>query len=114
MLTGSCHCGKVRFEVDAKIEGAFDCNCSICQRKGSILMVVPDSKFTLRTGGDNLTHYKFNKNVIDHTFCKTCGVTCFASAKMPDGTPSKAINLRCIEGVDLKNIPLQHFDGKSI
>lgn len=113
MLTGSCHCGKVRFEVDAKVDGAFDCNCSICQRKGSILMIVPEDKFTLRTGADNLTYYKFNKNVIDHTFCKTCGVTCFASSVM-NGTPMKAINIRCIEGIDLTNVPLKHFDGKSL
>jgi hypothetical protein len=39
---GSCHCGRVAFEVEGTIESALSCNCSMCQRKGSLLWFVED------------------------------------------------------------------------
>jgi hypothetical protein len=33
---------------------------------------------------------------------------------MPDGTPMAAINLRCIDDLDLGDVPTQQFDGKSL
>ncbi|MFZ1244960.1 MAG: GFA family protein, partial [Azonexus sp.] len=38
---GSCHCGKVAFEVEGELTNLMDCNCSICQRKGALLWFVP-------------------------------------------------------------------------
>ena len=38
---GSCHCGKVAFEVEGELNGAMACNCSMCSRKGSLLWFVP-------------------------------------------------------------------------
>ena len=32
---GSCHCGKVTFEVQAKLDYVVDCNCSLCRRKAA-------------------------------------------------------------------------------
>lgn len=112
--TGSCHCGKVKFEVDLDLSNGVTCNCSICLRKGTVLAFVPEAQFKLLAGADYLTDYQFNKKSIHHTFCKVCGVTAFASGKMPDGTPMKAVNLRCIEDIDLDKVKIQHFDGKSI
>lgn len=111
---GSCHCGAVKFEVDGEFQEGLSCNCSICQRKGTILGFVPEAAFHLVQGKDNLTDYQFGKRKIHHTFCKTCGVTCFSSASTPDGTPMKAINLRCLENIELEKIKLNHYDGKSI
>ena len=34
---GSCHCGAVRFEVDAEIDQVRVCDCSICRRRGALL-----------------------------------------------------------------------------
>ncbi|MEK2647061.1 GFA family protein [Bdellovibrio sp. BCCA] len=111
---GSCHCGAVKFEVDADLKEGITCNCSICNRKGTILAFVPDSAFRLISGGDSLTDYQFGKKSIHHTFCKVCGVTAFASGKMPTGEPIKAINLRCVEDLALDEIKTQFYDGKSI
>src|SRR5690349_7080688 len=41
MHKGSCHCGKIAFEVEGEIDSALACNCSICQRMGSLLWFVP-------------------------------------------------------------------------
>lgn len=111
---GSCHCGKVKFEVQGEFKEGLTCNCSMCHRKGSVLAFVPATQFQLLSGENNLTDYQFGKKQIHHTFCSTCGVTAFASSTMPDGTPMKAINLRCIPDIHIESLKMTHYDGKSI
>ncbi|MEZ0392759.1 MAG: GFA family protein [Pseudobdellovibrionaceae bacterium] len=111
---GSCHCGKVQFEAKGNFNEALSCNCSICQRKGTLLAFVPETDFQLHSGDNSLTDYQFGKMRIHHTFCSTCGVQAFSSAQMPDGTKMKAINVRCLEGMDLKDLKIKEYDGKSI
>lgn len=113
MQTGGCHCGKVRFEAEMKLEKALSCNCSICMKRGSLLDFVPESQFKLVSGEDSLQEYLFNKKVIHHLFCKTCGILPFGKATTPDGTKMVAINIRCIDDVDLSKIMVQDYDGKS-
>ena len=38
---GSCHCGRIAFEVEGELTAAVACNCSICSRKGALLWAVP-------------------------------------------------------------------------
>jgi len=109
---GSCHCGKVAYEVEGTIDTALACNCSMCQRKGSLLWFVPRTQFRLRTPEDAAATYTFNKHVIKHRFCPSCGIHPYAEGVDPKGNPMAAINLRCIEGIDLDAIPVQHFDGR--
>jgi hypothetical protein len=109
---GSCHCGQVAYEVEGEIQGALACNCSMCQRKGSLLWFVPRAQFRLHTPEDAAATYTFNKHVIKHRFCPTCGIHPYAEGIDPKGNPMAAINLRCIEGIDLDAIPVQHYDGR--
>jgi|SRR5579872_69033 len=112
---GACHCGKVRYEVTVDLaKPVVACNCSMCGKKGTLLAFVPAGDFKLLSGEDALTSYRFNKNVIDHLFCSTCGVTSFARGRRPDGTPMVAINTRCLEGVDVQKLTVTHFDGASM
>lgn len=115
MHKGSCHCGRVKYEVEMDVNAApgLTCNCSMCRRKGTVLAFVPAGKFHLLSGEDALTDYQFGKKSIHHYFCSTCGVTSFASGQMPDGTKMQAVNLRCLEDVDVEALPKQHIDGKS-
>ncbi|XP_076452221.1 centromere protein V-like [Babylonia areolata] len=85
--TGGCHCGAVRFKVLAPaVIKAIDCNCSICKKKQNIHFMVPDAKFELLQGRDNLTVYTFNTHQAKHIFCKTCGVQSFYKPRSnPDG-----------------------------
>lgn len=111
---GGCHCGKVRYEVTLDLaEKAITCNCSMCGRSGTVLRFVPADKFQLLSGADALTSYRFNTQVIDHLFCSTCGIKSFAMGKGRDGADTRAINVRCLDDVDLAAIPTQHVDGKS-
>jgi hypothetical protein len=114
VYAGGCHCGKVRYEVKADLAApVLACNCSMCSKKGSLLTFAPAGDFKLLSGEDSLTKYQFNKKVIDHLFCSTCGVTSFARGKKPDGTAMIAINARCLDGVDVQKLPIKHVDGAS-
>ena len=112
--TGGCHCGAVRFNVRMALEGAVTCNCSICSKTGTMLAFVPASQFELVSGSDALSDYQFGKKRIHHLFCKRCGVRSFARGAMPNGDPIAAVNVRCLDGVDLDAVPLKKYDGRSI
>jgi hypothetical protein len=111
--TGSCHCGRIAFEVEGTIDSALACNCSMCQRKGSLLWFVPRPQLTLKTPEADAATYVFNKHAIQHRFCTHCGIHPYAEAPNPKGEPMAAVNIRCLEGVDLASIPVTHFDGRS-
>lgn len=110
---GSCHCGQVAFEVEGEITQAMACNCSLCQRKGALMWFVPRNKLQLLTPESAAGTYTFNKHVIKHRFCTKCGIHPYGEAAGPDGQLMAAVNLRCIEGIDLDAIPVQHYDGRS-
>jgi hypothetical protein len=111
---GSCHCGQVAFEVQGEIQGVISCNCSICQRKGSLLWFVPRDALKLLTPESASSVYKFNKHVIGHHFCPTCGMHPYGEGTDPKGNKMAAVNVRCLEGVDLDNIAVTPFDGRSM
>jgi hypothetical protein len=75
---------------------------------------VPDVKFRLKSGADALTQYEFNKKVIHYQFCETCGIQPFARGTRPDGVPIVALNVRCLEGVDLEALKIKKFDGAGL
>lgn len=111
--SGSCHCGRIAFEVDGELTGAMSCNCSMCQRKGALLWFVPRTALKLTTPEPDIATYTFNKHVIRHRFCPTCGIHPFGEGSMPDGRQMAAINIRCLDGVEPDAVPVQHFDGRS-
>jgi len=114
IYNGSCHCGKIAFEVEGEIKSALACNCSICSRKGSLLWFVPREKLQLRTPEEVASTYTFNKHLIEHRFCPTCGIHPYGEGLDPKGNRMAAINIRCLESVDLSAIPVQNFDGRSM
>ncbi len=111
---GSCQCGAVAFEADLDLDNSITCNCSRCQRLGSVLSFTPAGNFTLLRGEDELTEYLFNKHAIHHLFCKTCGIESFARAKGPDGSDVVAVNVNSIEGVDPRQLSSKHYNGRDI
>lgn len=111
---GSCHCGRIAFAVEGEIDGAVACNCSICQRKGSLLWFVPRDALQLSTPEENASSYTFNKHAIRHRFCPVCGMHPYGEGRDPAGNAMAAINLRCLEGVDLDAIPVHHYDGRAL
>ena len=111
---GSCHCGKVAFEVEGTVDKALSCNCSICRRKGSLLWFTARDKLRLTTPESNAETYVFNKHVIRHRFCKTCGIHPYAFGVDPKGNEMAAVNLRCLEDFDFEQVPVTKWDGASM
>ena len=111
-LTGSCHCGRVQFEVMVPDEIVVqECNCSICSRSGYLHLIVPQSGFKLLQGEDNLTTYTFDTHEAKHLFCKTCGIKSFYIPRShPDGY---SVNLQCLDQTKFRKITVELFDGKN-
>jgi hypothetical protein len=112
--TGGCHCKKVRFEVETGLDTVISCNCSNCQIRGLMLTFVTPDHFKLISGESDLTTYQFNKNVIHHMVCKSCGVEPFATGKKPGGGDMVAVNVRCIDDIELGAITPTPVDGRSL
>jgi len=112
-FTGGCHCGLVRFECTTDLAMVTACNCSICTKKGLHFAFLPPANFQLRAGEDNLKEYLFNKHAIRHQSCRDCGVEVFARGSKPDGTEVVALNVSCIDGIELAKLTMTPVDGRN-
>ena len=120
---GSCHCGRVRFEVEAEIDHVRVCDCSICRRRGALNFRVPRENLQLLTAWDDLVLYQWGSRTARDYFCPTCGILPFR--RPADPTPAElregaqpfdgwAINIRCLEGVDLDAFPVKRIEGSRL
>ena len=107
---GGCHCGRVRFEVDAPAAiDATRCNCSICSKTGFLHLIVARSDFRLLQGDDSLVTYTFNTGVAKHRFCRHCGVKSFYIPRShPDGV---SVNVHCLDPETVEAVNITDFDG---
>jgi hypothetical protein len=112
--SGGCHCGRVRYQVTTTLDPVFDCNCSICRKRGVLWTYVKPAQFKLQSGQDELSDYQFNKKAIHHLFCRNCGVSSFATGSGEDGSEGIGINVRCLDDVTIEALALTPFDGKSL
>jgi len=110
---GSCHCGRIAFEVEGDLTEVADCNCSICTRMGSLHWFLPREALHLLTPAENMAAYMFGSGTIKHYFCPTCGIHPFGEGVDSSGVARAAVNARCLEGVDLAALAVKHFDGRS-
>ena len=111
IATGGCHCGAVRFQVEAELPWELErCNCSVCSKSGYLHLIVPHQQFYLLQGEENLTTYTFNSGVAKHFFCKTCGIKPFYVPRSnPDGMD---VNVNCLDEVPTQ-VEIVEFDGRN-
>ncbi len=109
---GGCHCGAVRFEVDAPADLELsDCNCSICSMTGYQQLIVPKSSFRLVQGEDSISNYEFNTGVAKHYFCRHCGIkSYYVPRSHPKGI---SVNARCLDPVTVGSVTITAFDGRN-
>jgi hypothetical protein len=112
MQQGSCHCGRIRFEVDGEPGDVIECNCSHCSRKGYLLWFVARDALRLAPDCGSLSTYRFNRHIIDHHFCPVCGCAPFGFGADPAGNAMAAVNVRCLEGVELSTLPRTQVNGR--
>lgn len=109
---GGCHCGRVKFEVEAPQELDVElCNCSICSMTSYLHLIVPKSRFRLSAGSDYISTYSFNTHVAQHHFCKVCGIKSFYVPRSNPGGIS--VNARCLKPDTIKKIRISCFDGQN-
>jgi hypothetical protein len=112
--SGGCHCGAVRYEVTIALDSVIACNCSLCTKRGNLLSFTTPDQFKLLSGDENLVDYQWNKHIIHHLFCGKCGVHSFARGTAPDGKKMIAINVRCLDDVDVASLKTRPFNGRGL
>ena len=112
VLNGGCHCGRVRFEVNADADIAADeCNCSICRMSGYLHLLVAKTEFKLLQGEDVLQNYRFGSRVAQHYFCRDCGIKSFYIPRShPDGV---SVNVNCLDPDCVESLTVTPFDGEN-
>lgn len=109
---GGCHCGRVRFEVQAPaVLHVGQCNCSICTKTGYLHLIVRAAHFKLLCGREALTTYTFNTGTAQHLFCAVCGVKSFYVPRShPDGV---SVNARCLDNATVLERIVTPIDGRN-
>ncbi len=110
---GGCHCGRVRFEIEAELTRATECNCSICTKKGALHHRVAPERFRLLSGQESLTLYQSGTRIARHWFCQHCGIHTYSN---PRAAPDMvSVNLRCLDDFETEkgNIEIRQFDGRN-
>lgn len=110
---GHCHCGAVQFELESELNLPMQCDCSYCIRRATIFQMEPITNFKLIRGQENLTRYG-SKEISDHFFCKTCGISTFTYLKDKGKVVGAVVNLACLDGVDTTQMKPMMVDGKNI
>ena len=103
---GSCHCGRVSFELDAKLDYVMECSCSLCRRVGALWHGAPDSSLRITAGEGELTLYQFNTHAARHYFCSRCGI--YTHHQRRSNPQQYGYNVGCLDGVnpfDLGDVP---------
>lgn len=78
---------------------------------GFLHVIVPESRFRLISGKDQLTEYTFNTGAAKHLFCKRCGIKSFYVPRSnPDGF---SLNLNCMDRTQFSNVEIRAFDGRN-
>ena len=111
---GRCHCGAVRFRFRSEeITRAIRCNCSICIRRGAVMALayVPPADIELLEGMDALAVYRFGDRMVNHYFCRTCGIHPFHDTSERPGV--LRFNLGCVKGLDPLALEVKLIDGRS-
>ncbi len=109
---GACHCGAIRFVIDAEITELTTCDCSLCRKKNALMAAVHESAFTLLEGEEKLTLYQWNTRVARHYFCSVCGIYTFHKKRsMPD---HYGINVQCLTNFDPGSVPVRRAEGRGM
>ena len=114
MLSASCLCGGVRYEIDdGAIGPVVMCHCGMCRKAtGSAYATnaaVAATAFHLRAGADLLTRYESSPGKYRY-FCERCGSPVYArSPEMPDHVRIRLGLLDDDPGVR----PSFHYDAES-
>jgi hypothetical protein len=114
MLTGSCHCGGLRWQFDGMPESATACNCTACRRYGGLWIYDFDGG-RISVTGPSVAYRRadLDKVYLSFNFCPTCHALAFWRGEAPgeDGRVRMAVNVRLAEPQTVAHLLIDHFDG---
>ncbi len=106
---GSCHCGAVRFRIDAELAETTTCDCSLCVKKNALMTKVHESELEILAGEEMLSLYQWNTRRAKHYFCSRCGIYTFHRKRaQPD---HYGVNVFCLDGFDPRSLPTRATEG---
>jgi hypothetical protein len=109
---GSCHCGKVQFEVDLELDHVRVCDCSLCRKRGALNYRVEEADLRIITPLEEMTLYQWHTKTAKDYFCPCCGILPF---RRPRTAPELwTVNVRCLDGVDPNSIPIEQVYGSRL
>ena len=109
MWAGSCHCGAVRFQVEAEITELTSCDCSLCVKKNAVMAKVHESALNITVGEEHLSLYRWNTGVVLYYVSGSSGIYTFHRKRAaPDHF---GINVFCLDGFDPSTIPVRATEG---
>ncbi|QLC23435.1 GFA family protein [Parasphingopyxis sp. CP4] len=113
IVRGGCHCGAVRFEalIREPRPELLDCNCSMCSKTGFLHLIVPHEDFTLMSGEEALSSYRFGTGQADHLFCRHCGIK---SYYQPRSHPEAwSVNYNALDEGHGLDVTIRKYDGQN-
>ena len=112
IYAGSCHCGAVKFRVDAALTQATTCDCSLCVKRNAVMVKVPERALTVIEGEEVLTLYQWNTRIARHYFCRHCGIYVFHRKRAaPDHF---GVNIYCLDDFDPRCVTVRPTEGASM
>ncbi|QWP75848.1 GFA family protein [Lysobacter sp. K5869] len=118
----SCHCGRVRIELDLDLAaGTQRCNCSFCAKHRNWFAFVPAAQMRIIDGEATQTEYQWvppgrPHAFLHHFFCATCGSRTYAWGEHESmGGKFYAMNLALLDDAsndELAQAPITYRDGR--
>ena len=93
MLTGSCQCGDVRYEIRGEPVDLYVCHCLECRRQSAsafgISLIVRVADLVVTQGAPRIWSRAADSGTqLDCSFCPTCGSRLFHAPRPATGTLS--------------------------
>jgi hypothetical protein len=115
-LFGGCHCGKVKYQVDADLSdgvGVTRCNCSVCTKLNGLTKIVRPNAFELLSGEADVSVYVWGGATGTRYFCKHCGISCFVRGYLAEvGGDYVSVNCQTLDDVEITELNVTYWDGR--
>lgn len=107
----SCHCGRIKLQVEAPPARLTSCNCSVCHRYGALWGNYMPEQVQVEANAEHLQAYSWSDKYVAFIHCTHCGCPThyLTTEKTEDATVG--VNFRMAERTAISAIPVRYFDG---
>jgi len=111
MITGTCHCGGVRFELTETPEWLMRCTCSSCRRIAGLWAHAPASNISVTYAPGSVIRYVWGDKTLAFISCATCGATTHWESLRSTPQSRMAVNCNMCDPADIADLRIRTFDG---